>query len=109
MACVYKHEAIKNTAASTAAKNEACIGWLHESCNLIWVCTRFDVSFWSVAVKLYSFATLCWVNKDENIYPNKFSQPIRQYIPHNLLKTNSFSETTVSQVQPALILWIQQY
>ena len=67
MACVYNHEAIKNTAASTAAKNEVSIGWLHESCNLMWVCTRFDVSFWSVAVKLYSFATLCWVNKDENI------------------------------------------
>ena len=27
----------------------------------------FDLSFWSAVVKIYSFATSCWVNKDENI------------------------------------------
>ena len=26
------------------------------------------MSFWSAVVKIYPFATLCWVNEDENIY-----------------------------------------
>ena len=29
--------------------------------------TGFDLSSGSVVVKIYGFATLCWVNKDENM------------------------------------------
>ena len=41
--------------------------------------TGFDLSFWSAVMKIYPFGTLYWV-KHENIYPHKFSKPIRQYI-----------------------------
>ena len=44
-------------------------------------------------MKIYPFATLCWFNKDENIWPSKFFS--------QLLKTNLLSETTISQAQPA--------
>ena len=46
-------------------------------------------------MKIYPFATLCWFNKDENIWPNKFFS--------QLLKTNLLSETTISQAQPAFV------
>ena len=36
-------------------------------------------------IKIYPFATLCWVNKD-HIKPNKFLQTIRQYISHSYWK-----------------------
>ena len=39
-----------------------------------------------LVVKIYSFTTLCWVNKDENTKPNKFTQPIGQYIAHSYWK-----------------------
>ena len=29
--------------------------------------TRFDLSFWSIVLKIYPFTTQCWVNKDEKI------------------------------------------
>ena len=38
--------------------------------------TGFNLSFWSAVVKIYPFVTLCWMNKDKNIYPNKLAQPI---------------------------------
>lgn len=38
--------------------------------------TGFDLSFGSVVVKIYRFATLCWVNNDENMQPNKYSLSI---------------------------------
>ena len=62
----------------------------------------FDLSFGSAAVKIYPFATLCWVNKDENMQSNKFSQPIGHYICQ-LLKTNLLSETIVTQAQTAFV------
>ena len=42
--------------------------------------------FWSAVLKINFFITFCWVNKDENIYPNKFSQPIGQYVSHSYWK-----------------------
>ena len=45
--------------------------------------TGFDLSSGSAVMKIYPLATSCWVKKDENIQPNTFSQPIRQYIYHN--------------------------
>ena len=47
--------------------------------------TRFDLSFRSAIVKIYPFANLCWVNKDENYSLTNFpspSQPKGQYISH---------------------------
>ena len=49
---------------------------------IISIIAGFDLSFWSAVVKIYPFANLCWVNKDENIQSNKLSWPIGQYIPH---------------------------
>ena len=43
----------------------------------------FDLSFSSTVVKIYSFVTLLWVNKDENMEPNKFSQSIEQDLSHS--------------------------
>ena len=37
-------------------------------------------------MKIYPFTTLCWMNKDQNIKPNKFSQPIRKCISHSYWK-----------------------
>ena len=48
--------------------------------------------FLSVVMKSYPFATLFWVNKDENIWSNKIPLPIGKYISQ-LLKTNSLPET----------------
>ena len=45
--------------------------------------TGFELSFSSPVVKSYPFTTLLWVNKDKIIYPNKFSQVIRQFISHS--------------------------
>ena len=42
--------------------------------------------FLSVVVKSYPFATLFWVNKDENIWSNKISLPIGKYISHSCWK-----------------------
>ena len=52
-------------------------------------------------MNIYPFETLCWVNKDENMKPKKFSQPIGRF--SQLLKTNLFSKTRVSQAQAAFI------
>ena len=46
----------------------------------------FYLSFWSTVLKIYPFETLCWVYKDENMSPNKFSQPIGLYISHSYWK-----------------------
>ena len=48
--------------------------------------TGFDLSSCGVAVKIDPFATLIWVNKDENIWANKFFRPIGQYIFHSYWK-----------------------
>ena len=53
-------------------------------------------------MNIYPFETLCWLNKDENMKPKKFSQPIGQCFSQ-LLKTNLFSETRVSQAQAAFV------
>ena len=42
----------------------------------------FDLSFWSVVVKIYPCTALYCVNTHENMNRNKFSQPIGQYISH---------------------------
>ena len=34
----------------------------------IYIFIYIYMSFWSAVVKIYPFATLCWVNEDENIY-----------------------------------------
>ena len=64
--------------------------------------TRVHLSFGSPVVKIYSFATLCWVNKDEKMYSNKFSHHRTIYFPQ-LLKINLTSEIIVSQAQPKFI------
>ena len=50
-------------------------------------CTRhkpgFNLSFGSVAVKIHPFTNSSWVNKDENIKPNKLSQPIGHSRSHS--------------------------
>ena len=43
----------------------------------------FDLFSSKAVVKSYPFANLFRVNKDENMKPSKFSQPIRQYISHS--------------------------
>ena len=30
----------------------------------------FDLSFRNAAIKIYPFATFCWVDDDENMWPN---------------------------------------
>ena len=55
----------------------------------------FDLSVLNAVVKSYPFTTLCWVNKNENVQPDKFPQPIGQYFSHSYFKVN-FSETIVS-------------
>ena len=62
----------------------------------------FNLSFGSPVVKIYPFATLCWVNKDEKMYSNKFSYHRTIYFPQ-LLKINLSSEIIVSQAQPIFI------
>ena len=37
-------------------------------------------------MKIYPFANLCWVNKDENMLPDKYFQSIEQYISHSYWK-----------------------
>ena len=58
--------------------------------------------FGSPVVKIYPFATLCWVNKDEKMYSNKFSYHRTIYFPQ-LLKINLSSEIIVSQAQQTFI------
>ena len=41
--------------------------------------TEFDLSSWRAVVKIYPFTTLCSVNKHENIWANKFTQPIQGF------------------------------
>ena len=53
-------------------------------------------------MKSYCFTALVWENKDENMWPNKFSQSIGQCISQ-LLKTNLLSETIYSQTHPAFV------
>ena len=31
----------------------------------------FNLSFRNAAIKIYPFATFCWVDDDENMWPNK--------------------------------------
>ena len=38
-------------------------------------CTGFDLTFWSAIVKIYPFAILCWVNKNENMYQSPTTFP----------------------------------
>ena len=64
--------------------------------------TRVHLSFGSPVLKIYPFATLCWVNKDEKMYSNKFSHHRTIYFPQ-LLKINLTSEIIVSQAQPKFI------
>ena len=71
------------------------------------IITGFDLSFQRVVVKICPFATLCWVNKDENIaqqiltgYPSP-QDNIYQY--SQLLKTNLLPETNISQAQHTFI------
>ena len=42
--------------------------------------------FLSAVVKSYLFATLFWVNKDENMWSNKIFLPIGKYISHSCWK-----------------------
>ena len=58
--------------------------------------------FQSDVVKIYPFANLSCVNKDENMQPNKFSQLVLQYFPQ-LLKTNLLSRSIVSRTQPSFV------
>ena len=66
-----------------------CYTWSHNT----WLCiviqklkvpsyARFGLSLSSPVMKIYPFATLCWVNKDKITWSNKFSQPTGQYISH---------------------------
>ena len=66
--------------------------------------------FLSVIVRwptpISSPATLCWVNKEANLKPDKFSQPIRtiMFFPY-ILKMNMLSKTIASQAhQPNHLL-----
>ena len=44
--------------------------------------TKFELKHqgvtWIAVVKIHPLVTLCWVNKGENIWPNKFSQSITE-------------------------------
>ena len=64
--------------------------------------TRVHLSFGSPVVKIYPFVTLCWVNKDEKMYSNKFFHHRTIYFLQ-LLKINLLSEIIVSQAQPTFI------
>ena len=47
-------------------------------------------------LSIYPFITLCWVNEDENMQPNKFFQPCRTLYIAQLLKTNLLFQTSLS-------------
>ena len=60
--------------------------------------SRVRLIFWKRRrenLSIYPFVTLCWVNEDENRYPDKFSQPYRTLYIAQLPKTNLLSETIV--------------
>ena len=54
-----------------------------------------DTTLWSIyhiqgltylseaVMKIYPFAKLCWVNKNQNMQPNKFPQPVGKYISYS--------------------------
>ena len=71
--------------------------------------TGFDLLFWNVVVKMYPFRTLCWVNKDENIWSNKFSQLIGQYISNSYWNQISCLELAFLRPNQHLFGRIQQY
>ena len=80
---------------------------------MIFFSPRFDLSFSSAVVKTYSFATLCWVEnneicrvkKNENMWPNKFPQPIGQKTSLSYWNTIYCLRLIVSQPQPTFI-WL---
>ena len=43
----------------------------------------FDLSFWGAIMKIYLFATLCWVNKDQNMAQQIFSVTKNKFIVWN--------------------------
>ena len=69
---------------------------------VIQVCQGSTYLFEVLSWKFILSATLCWMNKDESIDLNKFSQPRTIYFLQ-LLKTDLLSEATISQVQATFI------
>ena len=59
-------------------------------------------------MKMYPFAALSWVNKDENMSRNKFSQPIGQYIFHSYWNQVYFLKLLFLMSNQDLFIWIQQ-
>ena len=52
-------------------------------------------------MKIYPLAALSWVNKDENIQPNKICSPKDNTFPTVI--EDKFTDIIVSQAQPAFI------
>ena len=63
----------------------------------------FGLSFWRAAMKIYAFATLFWMNKNENMQHKEIFPAHRTIYFLQLLKTSLLSETIYSQTQPAFI------
>ena len=60
-----------------------------------------------IVKKTYLLATF-WLNKDENMLPNKFSQPIGQYISHSYWKQNYCLKPYILRPNQHLFVQIQQ-
>ena len=60
-----------------------------------------------IVKKNYPLATF-WLNKDENMLSNKFSQPIGQYISHSYRKQNYCLKPYILRPNQHLLVQIQQ-
>ena len=61
-------------------------------------------------MKIYPFVTLCWVNNDESMCPNKFCHSMEQYFSHTAQKMrfsimDFFSK--YDQIRRKLWIWSQ--